>query len=69
MPADANNYDSQNVECQRLLPICEVSSRSPRFAKRTNTNLSNGIKMRSSSQRPHVFDSRLRHNVFEVRYL
>jgi len=31
MSADANNYKLQNVECH-----CEISSRSPRFAKRAN---------------------------------
>jgi len=35
MSADANNYNLQNVEC-----LCEISSRSPRFAKREIMNLS-----------------------------
>jgi len=35
MSADANNYNLQNVECH-----CEISSRSPRFAKRAIMNLS-----------------------------
>jgi len=35
MSADANNYCLQNVECH-----CEISSRSPRFAKRAIMNLS-----------------------------
>jgi len=39
MSTDANNYDLHNVECQRLLPGCQISSRSPRFAKRTVTNI------------------------------
>jgi len=33
MSADASNYDLQNVECQSLIPICKISSRSPRFTK------------------------------------
>jgi len=32
MSAGANNYDLQNVECYWVLPSCEISSRSPRFA-------------------------------------
>jgi len=35
MSADANNYNLQNVECH-----CEISSRSPRFAKRAILNCS-----------------------------
>ena len=37
---DVNNCNLQNVECQRLLPNCEISSRSHRFAKRAAMNLS-----------------------------
>jgi len=44
MSADTNNYDLKNVECQRLLPSCEVSSRSPWFAKRAIMNLSDVSK-------------------------
>jgi len=28
MSPDINNYDLQNVECQPLLPSCEIYSRS-----------------------------------------
>jgi len=35
MSADASNYNLQNVECH-----CQISSRSPRFAKRAIMNLS-----------------------------
>jgi len=41
MPADANNYNLQNVECH-----CEISSRSSTFAKREIMNLS-GVSGRS----------------------
>jgi len=33
MLADVNNCDLQNVECHRLLPSCEISSKSAWFAK------------------------------------
>jgi len=36
MPADACNYDIQNVECKSLIPSCKISSRSPRFRKGSN---------------------------------
>jgi len=39
MLVDANNYDLQNVECQRLLPSCEISARSSRLTKRAIMNL------------------------------
>jgi len=41
MSADANNYDSQNVDCQSLIPSSKILSRSPRFAKRAITNIAN----------------------------
>jgi len=44
MSADASNYDLQNVECQSLIPSCKISSKSPRFAKRAITNLSDVLK-------------------------
>jgi len=40
MSADANNYDLQNVECQSLTPNGKFSTRSPRFANRAITNVS-----------------------------
>jgi len=40
MSADASNYDSQNVECLSLIPGSKILSRSPRFAKRAITNIS-----------------------------
>jgi len=40
MSADANNYDSQNVECQSLIPRGKFSSGSARFTEWTITNLS-----------------------------
>jgi len=30
MSTDASNYDSQNVECQLLIPSSKILSRSPR---------------------------------------
>jgi len=44
--ADASNYDLQNVECQSLIPSFKISSRSPRFAKRAVTNLSDVLRRR-----------------------
>jgi len=35
MLADTSNCDLQNVECQSRTPSCKISSKSPRFAKRT----------------------------------
>jgi len=43
--AGGNIYDLQNVECQRLVPNCEILSRSPRLAKRSVTNLSDVFKV------------------------
>jgi len=43
MSADADNYNSQNVESH-----CEISSRSPRFAKRSITNLVLSVVSRRS---------------------
>jgi len=40
MSVDASNYDLQNVEWQSLIPSCKISSRSPRYAKRATTNIS-----------------------------
>jgi len=40
MSADSSNYDLQNVEWQSLIPCCKIWSRSPRFAKRAITNIS-----------------------------
>jgi len=56
MSADASNHDLQNVECQSLLPSCKISSRSPTFAKRAITNVSDvlGVACVSSDQRRHV---------------
>jgi len=42
----SKNYDLHNVECQSLVPSCEISSRSPRFAKRAITNLSDVSRRR-----------------------
>ena len=44
--ADVNNYNLQNVECRSLVPSCEISSRSPRFAKEAFANI-NDILRRS----------------------
>jgi len=44
MSADASDYDLQDVECQRLLPSCEISSRLPKFAKWAVTNLSEVLR-------------------------
>jgi len=52
MSADANNYDLQNVECMSLIPSCKISSRSPRFAKRAITNLSDVLRRRLCLQQP-----------------
>jgi len=52
MSTDASNYDLQNVECQSLMPSCKISSRSPRFAKRTIMNLSDVSKRRLCLQQP-----------------
>jgi len=56
MSADASNYDSQNVECQSLIPSSKILSRSPRFAKRaiTNTSDGQGVACVFSNQRGHV---------------
>ena len=52
MSTDANNHDLQNVECHTLLPSCKISSRSPRFAKRAVTNLSDVLRRRLCLQQP-----------------
>ena len=52
MSADASNYDSQNVECQSLIPISKILSRSPRFAKRAITSISDVFKRRLCLQQP-----------------
>ena len=52
MSADASNYDLQNVECQSLLPSCKISSRSPRFAKRAITKISDVLRRRLCLQQP-----------------
>jgi len=60
MSADADNYNLQNVEC-----YCEISSRSPRFAKRATMNLSDMAVFLSPAISARLwFDSRLRHNAF-----
>jgi len=46
------NYDLQNVECQSLIPSCKISSRSPRFAKRTIMDLSGTIMDLSGKHGP-----------------
>jgi len=46
MSADTNNYNLQNVKCQRVEPSCEISSRSPRYAKRAVTNFSDILRQR-----------------------
>jgi len=46
MSADACNYDLQNVSS------CKISSRSPRFAKRAITNLSDVLRRRLCLQQP-----------------
>ena len=52
----ASNYDSQNVECQSLLPSCKISSRSQRFVKKAITNFSDvwGAACVFRNQLPHV---------------
>jgi len=61
--SDANNYDLQNVECQSLVPSCEISSRSPRFAKRAVANLSDILRRSFCLQQSRIWvDSALRHN-------
>jgi len=52
MSADASNYDLQNVECKSLITSCKISSRSPRFAKRPITNLSDISRRRLCLQQP-----------------
>ena len=44
MSADADDYDAQYVDCQRLLPTCEILWSSPRFTERVVTNLSYVLK-------------------------
>ena len=36
MLADASNYDLQNVECQSLIPSCEISSQITKVRKENN---------------------------------
>jgi len=67
MSADPSNYDSQNVECQSLIPSGKFSSRSPRFAKGAITNLSDVLKALLVSPATSAgvrFNWRLRHNAF-----
>jgi len=52
MSAYASNYDLQNVECQSLIPSRKISSRSPWFAKRAFTNLSDILRCRLCLQQP-----------------
>jgi len=52
MSADASIYDLQNVECQSLIPSCKISSRPPRFTKRTVMNLSDVLNRRLCLQQP-----------------
>jgi len=56
MLADNSNYDLQNVECQSLTPSCKISSKSPRFTKRTIMNLNEVLNVAcvSSNQCQHV---------------
>jgi len=61
---NANNYNLRNLECH-----CEISSRSPRFAKRAIMNLSPKwcfkAEFLSTGVRLSLWiDSRLRHNAF-----
>jgi len=67
MSADSKNYNLQNVECQSLVPSWEISSRSPRFAKRAISNLGNVLNRPLYLQQISArvwFKSRLRHNTF-----
>ena len=61
MSADANIYNLQNVECH-----CEISSRSPRFAKSIyEPKWCFSAEFLSSGARLWLwFDSQLRHNGF-----
>jgi len=52
MSVDASNYDLQNVEWQSLIPSCKISSRSPRYAKRATTNISDILRRRLCLQQP-----------------
>jgi len=52
LSADASNYDSQNVECQSLIPRSKILSRSPRLAKRAITNISDVLRCRLYLQQP-----------------
>jgi len=52
MSADASDDDLQNVECKSLIPSCKISSKSPRFAKRTIMNLSDVLRRRLCLQQP-----------------
>jgi len=66
MSADVSNYDSQNAECQSLIPSCKNLSRSKR-AKRAITNISDVLKRRLCLQQPAPacgLTLRLRHNAF-----
>jgi len=67
MSADASKHDLQNVECHSLIASCKISSRSPKFAKRAITNLSDASKASLGSPATSArmwFDWRLRHNAF-----
>jgi len=69
MLADTNNYDFQNAKWQQLLPGCDISSKSPSFAKRVVMNLSDILKWSFCLQQLSLatgmwFDWLLRHNAF-----
>jgi len=60
------DYASQNVECRSLIPSSKILSKSPRFANRAITNISD---VKASLVSPVTsagmwFDSRFRHNAF-----
>jgi len=62
MSANANNYNLQTVECH-----CQISSRTPGFAKRTIMNLWWHFKAEFLSPAISAclwFDSRVRHSAF-----
>jgi len=48
----ASNYDSQNVECQSLIPSSKILSRPPRLVKRAITNTSDVLRRRLCLQQP-----------------
>jgi len=52
MLANTSNYDLQNVKCQSLIPSSKISSKSPRFEKRTIMNLSDVLNRRLCLQQP-----------------